>query len=143
MSDPYAAMLAGRALLDPLLHEEIQHRRYAPGFRDINGEWVTGPLSLNLIRLGIVEPHKDGSTRNLNPEGLLSLDNRTFYLPTTDVQAVADDNEGDLLHWDGRDYRVTAAAKWGNTFTRCAGITDEPRDAVPSIVQIADVVPPP
>lgn len=100
-----------RILASPHLTEDAVLVRFADGTRNEYGEWVEGGETTTDIRV-VTEPFSGTDRENL-PEGVREAEGRKFWttLPVTAVKAGTQD--GDLIRYDSKDYKVVRLNAWG------------------------------
>ena len=81
------------------------------GRRNPYGRWVEGKPTESEIR--VVTAPLNGTDRDLLPSGARLADSRTFYL-SGDVEPIRPgQSDGDILRYQGTEYRVIKVNKWG------------------------------
>ena len=81
----------------------------------IDGRWIEGDLTLNTFTIQTSVQPANGKDLEVLPEGLRTNDIFKIY-PKTKLQAVDQHNnqEADIVIWDGKDYEVIFAGDWQN-----------------------------
>jgi hypothetical protein len=93
----------------PLIRRSFQPGTYC------KGQWQEGPYTDTPFR-GTWQP-AGGKTRELLPEGKRAGEVCKCFAPVTLEFTAADAEEGasgDMIVFEGKEYEITAAAKWGN-----------------------------
>ena len=101
-------MLDGPFAVDASLVQQMT------GSRNEYGEFVPGATVTTVVR--VVTVPLMGDERDVLPEGLREKDVRKFWMTETVMAIVSGEADGDILRFDGIDYRVMRADNWSGFY---------------------------
>ena len=119
MSNAIAARIGERILNDPQFLTPATLIATAAGSDDRFGEFVEGATTETAVQL--VTAPISGRDRQVLPEGVRSLNVRKFWLREAVTAVVEGEQAGDVIRYDGADYRAVMVEDWGG-FQEVTGV---------------------
>ena len=119
MANAIAAHIAEDIFDDPEMLSDATLITRAAGSYDRFGKFVEGAPTETPVQL-ITAPIS-GRERQVLPEGLRSMNVRMFWLREAVTAAVEGEQTGDVIRYDGADYRAVMVENWGG-FREVTGV---------------------
>ena len=119
MSNAIAARIGERILNAPQFLTPATLIATAAGSYDRFGKFVEGATTETAVQL--VTAPISGRDRQVLPEGLRSLNVRKFWLREAVTAVVEGEQAGDVIRYDGADYRAVMVEDWGG-FQEVTGV---------------------
>lgn len=122
MSSPLARTVSLSALSNPLLQEDATLTRQREGHRErgIFRAFTTVPVDIKVVVAPV-----DPTVRETLPEGFRESELRTFYTRAEVSTGVEGEEIGDLIRYEGGNYRVVRVHNWGGAFYEAIGTLED------------------